>query len=104
MTWINKIAFYRNIRNEVPNQELARELANTNNTTGREEISNYLFDKNTSVASDCLKVLYEIGYIKPELIEAYADTFLQLLEIFFHQGYIVHSLDCAYAIAIQRYH
>ncbi|MCB9262210.1 MAG: hypothetical protein H6607_07530 [Flavobacteriales bacterium] len=80
MTWINKIAFYRNIRNEVPNQELARELANTNNTTGIEEISNYLFDKNTSVASDCLKVLYEIGYIKPELIEAYADTFLQLLE------------------------
>jgi hypothetical protein len=80
MTWISKIAFYRNVRNEIPNQELARELAETDNIPGIKEISDYLYDKNTSVSSDCIKVLYEIGYIKPELIQDYVDTFLKLLE------------------------
>ncbi len=80
MTWINKIAFYRNIRSEVPNQELARELADSGNAEGIKEISDYLFDKNNSVSSDCLKVLYEIGYIKPELIQDYVDVFLKLVE------------------------
>ena len=80
MSWIDKIAFYRNIRSETPNQELAKELAETNNKEGIKEIAGYLFDKNSSVASDCLKVLYEIGYIKPELIEEYTETFLGLLK------------------------
>lgn len=80
MSWIRKIAFYRNIRNEIPNQELAKELAETNNVAGIKEIADYLFDKNSSVASDCIKVLYEIGYLKPELIKDYSEIFLRLLE------------------------
>jgi hypothetical protein len=36
--------------------------------------------KNKSVQSDCLKVLYEIGYIKPELIADYVLDFLELLK------------------------
>ena len=80
MSWINRIAFYRNIRNEIPNQELAREFARSNNSLGIHEIAGYLFDKNPSVASDCIKVIYETGYIKPELIQEYTDIFLQLLE------------------------
>lgn len=80
MSWISKIAFYRNIRNEIPNQELAMELAETNNVAGIKEIADYLYDKNSSVASDCIKVLYEIGYRKPELIKDYTEIFLRLLE------------------------
>jgi hypothetical protein len=80
INWISKIAYYRNIRNEIPNEELARELAETNNTAGIKEISTYLFDKNSSISSDSLKVLYEIGYLKPELIQVYIDTFISLLD------------------------
>ncbi len=80
MSWINKISFHRNIRNEEPNKELAEELAATNNTEGIKEISQYLFDKNKSISSDCLAVLYTIGYSKPELIKDYLAGFVKLLE------------------------
>ncbi len=76
---LNKIAFYMNRRDEVPNQQLARELAETENTTGIQEIALNLNHKNKSVASDCLKVLYEIGYLKPALIADYVNDFLALL-------------------------
>lgn len=79
MKWINKIAFYQNVRNETPNKELAKELADTDNKEGITEISKYLYDKNRSVCSDCLAVLYTIGYSKPELIQEYIDDFLKLL-------------------------
>ena len=79
MSYINEIAYYLGIRSEVPNQELARRLAQENNEEGIKEIASYLYDKNKSVASDCLKVLYETGYIKPELIAPYADEFIKLL-------------------------
>ena len=58
---LEKIAYYRNRSDEVPNQELARELAETNNRDGIREIAQNLWHKNKSVQSDCLKVLYEIG-------------------------------------------
>lgn len=79
MNWIDKIAFHRNIRNETPNKELAEELATTENKAGIREIAHHLYDKNKSVASDCLAVLYTIGYSKPELIQEFADDFLKLL-------------------------
>lgn len=80
MKWINKIAFYQNIRNEEPNKELAQEFIDTENKDGIKEISEYLYDKNKSVASDCMAVIYTIGYSKPELIQDYIDDFLELLK------------------------
>lgn len=77
--WINKIAFHQNIRSEIPNQELAKELADAENSDGIKEIAGYLYDKNKSISSDCIKVLYEIGYLMPELIADYVDTFIDLL-------------------------
>lgn len=79
MDWIYKIAYHQNIRNQIPNQELAKELAALEDSAGIKEINSYLFDKNKSIASDCIKVLYEIGYIKPELISNYYETYLNLL-------------------------
>jgi len=79
MTALEKIAYFRKRRDEVPNQELARELAQTKDHKGIREIADNLWHKNKSVRSDCLKVLYEIGYTNPELIEGYVDDFLKLL-------------------------
>jgi hypothetical protein len=79
MSALNKIAYYQNRRDEVPNQQLAKELAQTQNHQGIKEIAENLQSKNQNVQSDCLKVLYEIGYLKPELIAPYAEDFLSLL-------------------------
>jgi hypothetical protein len=77
--YIERIAYHLNERSEVPNQELAKELAESNNVEGIQEIGSYLHDKNKSIASDCLKVIYEIGYINPTLITDYKDTFIEFL-------------------------
>ncbi len=79
MKYISQIAYNMGERSEVPNQELARKLAEENNEEGIKEMASYLYDKNKSVASDCLKVLYETGYIKPELIAPYVDEYINLL-------------------------
>jgi hypothetical protein len=77
---LSKIAFYQNRRDEVPNQELARELAQQGNIAGIREIAGHLWDKNKNVQSDCLKVLYEIGYLDPDLIADHTGDFLSLLK------------------------
>ena len=80
MSVLNRIAYFQNRRDEVPNQELARELAEMKNKKGIQEIAENLYHKNQNVQSDCLKVLYEIGYLAPELIADYVDDFLKLLK------------------------
>ena len=80
MSVLNKIAYFQNRRDEAPNQELARELAETKNEKGIQEIAENLYHENQNVQSDCLKVLYEIGYLAPELIADYVDDFLKLLK------------------------
>lgn len=76
---LSKIAYFQNRRDEIPNQELARQLAETEDTAGIQEIAENLGNKNPNIQSDCLKVLYEIGYLKPELIAGEVNTFIKLL-------------------------
>ena len=76
---LSKIAYFQNVRGEVPNQELARQLAQARDSAGIQEIAAHLWDKNKNIQSDCLKVLYEIGYLSPDLIADYAGDFLTLL-------------------------
>jgi hypothetical protein len=80
MAYIQKIAYHLGRRDEVPNQELAALLAEEENHAGIEEIAGYLDDKNKSIQSDCIKVLYEIGYIAPHLITKYAGAFIEQLD------------------------
>jgi hypothetical protein len=80
MSMLDKIAFFMNRRDEVPNQQLAKELVQTENRVGIAEIAANLQNKNHNVQSDCLKVLYEIGYLKPEFIADFAPDFLGLLK------------------------
>jgi hypothetical protein len=79
MSILHRIAFYQNRRDEVPNQELARLLAENEDRSGIREIAENLWNREPGVQSDCLKVLYEIGYLKPELVADYAGDFLKLL-------------------------
>jgi hypothetical protein len=80
MSALQKIAYFQNRRDEVPNQELARELVEARDLDGIREIAENLDHKIPGVQSDCLKVLYEIGYLAPELIANYVDRFLALLK------------------------
>jgi hypothetical protein len=76
---MNKLAHAQGRRDEVPNQELARELAETRDQAGIREIIAGLKDKDRKVNNDCIKVAYEIGYIDPKLISTYTNEFLDLL-------------------------
>ncbi len=79
MSVLKHIAYFQNRRDEVPNQQLAQALAEKKDKKGIREIADHVWDENPAVQSDCLKVLYEIGYLDPSLITNYADDFLQLL-------------------------
>ena len=80
MSVLEKIAYFQNRRDEVPNQNLAKELAETENRADIRVIAQNLWNKNKNIQSDCLKVLYEIGYIKPDLIVDHVGDFLKLLK------------------------
>ncbi len=45
MVYIDKIAYNLNRRDEAPNQELAKELVESNNIEGFDEIASYLYEK-----------------------------------------------------------
>ncbi|HUS02911.1 MAG TPA: hypothetical protein VMY77_14335 [Chitinophagaceae bacterium] len=80
MNVIDKLASSLNRRDEVPNQNLARELADKNNTAAIREILKNLTNKNKNIQSDCIKVLYEIAVLKPRLVSEYLNVFLTLIE------------------------
>ncbi|MCL2642672.1 MAG: hypothetical protein FWD52_04070 [Candidatus Bathyarchaeota archaeon] len=61
---------------ETPNIELAQKLCNSNDKQGIGEIVSGLKSDEQAVANDCIKVLYEIGQRKPELIADYATEFI----------------------------
>ncbi len=81
MSIINKLATSIGRKDDVPNQVLAKEiaLANDNNAI-KELIENLINNKDKNIKSDCIKVLYETGYIKPELISNYYKDFIKLLK------------------------
>ncbi len=80
MSVLNRIAHFQNRRDEVPNQELARELAARQDTAGIREIAENLWNKDKNIRADCIKVLYEVGYIDPALVADYVEDFLKLLK------------------------
>lgn len=80
MTILNRLACALNDRSELPNRALARELATVEDAAGVHELVENLTNPSPAIQSDCIKTLYEIGYLKPELIAGYADDFLRLLK------------------------
>ena len=80
MSILNRIAHFQNRRDEVPNQELAHDLAAQKDKTGIREIAENLWSKDKNIQADCIKVLYEVGYIDPTLIADYAEDLIRLLK------------------------
>ncbi len=79
MSILDRLACAQGRRDEVPNQELARELAEQRDQEGIRELVANLGHADQDVRSDCIKTLYEVGYLKPELVADYAGEFLRLL-------------------------
>ena len=80
MTVIDKLASSLGRRDEIPNQELAKQIADTGDKKAVKELVENLASKNKHIQNDCIKTLYEIGNLKPSLISVHANNFLQLLE------------------------
>ena len=77
---LEKLAYSLGRNDEEPNIELAKKLIKTKNKKGINEIVDGLNNPKEQIANDCIKVLYEIAGIVPELISEYVETFIQLLE------------------------
>ena len=81
MAVINKLACSLGRRDEVPNQELARQITRSKTAKADvKELVDNLANKDKNIQSDCIKVLYEVGAERPELIADYDKQFLTLLE------------------------
>lgn len=59
--------------------DLAKQIADNNDSAAIKELIENLGNKDKRIQSDCIKCLYEIGYLKPELITDYSADFLKLL-------------------------
>ena len=79
MSLIDKLAHSLGRRDEVPNQELARDLATKKDKKGVQEVAENLWNKDKNIQADCIKVLYEVGVIEPKLITDYTEDFVKCL-------------------------
>lgn len=76
---IEKLACSLGRNDEEPNIELAHMLCEENSLLGIKEIMKGMLGKDKAIANDCIKVLYEVGSRKPELIADYVSDFISLL-------------------------
>ena len=79
MSVLNRLASSLGRRDEIPNQELARELAARKDKAGIRGIAENLWNKDKNIQADCIKVLYDVGYLDPKLIADYVEDFVRLL-------------------------
>ena len=79
MSAIDHLASVLGAHSDVPNQELAKKLAAKADGASIRELAENLANKSAAIRSDCVKTLYEIGYLRPDLIADHVDAFLDLL-------------------------
>ncbi|OAB41598.1 hypothetical protein PMSD_00335 [Paenibacillus macquariensis subsp. defensor] len=80
MTIIDKLATSLNRKDEGPNQELAKYIADRDDRGAVKELVDNLYNNDKNIQSDCIKVLYEIGDLKPSLVVEYNKEFVTLLD------------------------
>jgi len=66
-------------RGEAANIDLATQIAQANNKQAVNQLIEHLQSADKAIQNDCIKVLYEIGERKPELITEYIAIFTKLL-------------------------
>ena len=79
MNVLDKLSTSLNRKDEVPNQELAKKIAKDNDKKAVKELFENINNKNKGIQGDCIKVIYEIGEVKPQLIAGFADALISLL-------------------------
>jgi len=80
MSVLSKLSSALNQRGEAANIDLTKSITAKKDRTAIRELVENLNNKNKAMQSDCIKVLYEIGEMKPELIAEYAAIFGKLLK------------------------
>lgn len=80
MSIIGQLASSLGRRDEVPNQVLAKLIADNSVSEAMQELIDNLANKNKAIQSDCIKTLYEIAALKPELVAGHAKVFIALLD------------------------
>jgi hypothetical protein len=80
MTILNKLASSLNRRDDEPNKKLATVIADKSDKNAVKELVENLNNLDKGIQHDCIKVLYEIGAFKPNLIALYAKNFVGLLD------------------------
>lgn len=80
MPVIDKLATSFNRKDEAPNHELAQKIANTNDREAVEELIINLNNTNKAIQNDCIKVIYEIGALKPNLVADFSKELVALLD------------------------
>ena len=79
MTVIELLASSQGQKGDNLDIALAHQIAEANNKAAVKELIDGLISKDKNIQSDCIKTLYEIGYVKPELIAEYYKEFIKLL-------------------------
>jgi hypothetical protein len=79
MSVLDKLATALERNDERPNVELAQATAAKGDKAAIKELVSALTTAPVAVQNDAIKVLYEIGALKPKLVAAHADAFLALL-------------------------
>lgn len=74
------LASAQNCRDEQANLAFAETLVMNTDSRAIQELVVHLQNSNKTVQSDCIKVLYEVGERKPELIASYLEHFVDLLQ------------------------
>lgn len=74
-----KLSSVQGKRSKELNKALAKEIADKNDRKSIDELAGLLGDKDKNIQSDSIEVLYETGYIKPELIKGLYKLFADLL-------------------------
>lgn len=80
MSVLGRLASALGRRDEVPNQQLAVELAANGSPSDIAELVNALSTARTPTQNDAIKVLYELGALRPDLIASHAEAFFQALK------------------------
>jgi len=80
MSIINMLSSSTGKRSKEINKSLAKDIVKNNDTKSVKELIMLLENKDKNIQSDSIEVLYETGYIKPDLIADYQETFTELLQ------------------------
>ncbi|BBI32420.1 sister chromatid cohesion protein PDS5 [Cohnella abietis] len=79
MTIVSRLATSLHRKDEEPNVLLAQLIVEEGDKADVQELIDNLRHKDKGIQSDCIKVLYEIGMLKPTFLVEHVQTFVDLL-------------------------